>query len=283
MLSHFVFFRQDDEDGERSSFGRAAAKVESQGIVSAFNPDARLISFLSGLLLSQPVLTVIDNKEEVQSNLLEAWSVGLLSSSIPWRMICSFTVSGILNLNPKLFPGVLTSNTIAAFFGRLPSTVARRVWAERAALPVCSRFVQAMVELLTSVKRAVGEVYAGGLPPHFERFWTRTLVDAATPVPFTPTIVNDAESLPRLSTAESRSFSSNAKCWEAYDGWVSSDEAWDVWLGSVEYMAVEWKPPAKSAVRALMDAGKLVCKSLHAHRIAANYVCSLTQEKGRRF
>ena len=43
--------------------------------------------------------------------------------------------------------------------------------------------------------------------------------------------------------------------WEAEEGWVSSDAGWEIWTGTVEYMAVEWKTPSRSAVRTLMDGG----------------------------
>ena len=78
----------------------------------------------------------------LQSEMAEAWSLGLLSASLPWRMICAFTVAGILNSNPSVFPGILgSSSTLARYFVRLPSTVFRRVWAERAAVSNQNQFV----------------------------------------------------------------------------------------------------------------------------------------------
>ena len=73
----------------------------------------------------------------------------MLSASLPWRMVCAFTVAGILNKCPEaLLEAVSLFPTLARYYGRLESTVARRVWAERAAVPVCSRYVQAMICLL---------------------------------------------------------------------------------------------------------------------------------------
>jgi len=87
--------------------------------------------------------------QSVLQDLFEAWSIGLLSASLPWRMVCAFTVAGTLNKSPMaLLHSVSSFPTLARFYGRLESTVARRVWAERAAVPVCSRYAQAMIECL---------------------------------------------------------------------------------------------------------------------------------------
>merc|ERR1712194_478746 len=39
------------------------------------------------------------------------------------------------------------------------------------------------------------------------------------------------------------------------DGWVSSDRGWELWTGTMERFAVEWKSPSQSAVRTLMEGG----------------------------
>lgn len=88
---------------------------DGDGAVSA---DARLIAFLSGLLLSKP-LQSIGNFDGIQQDLFEAWSVGLLSASLPWRMICAYTASGILNQNPSILSTPLNETpTLARYFGR---------------------------------------------------------------------------------------------------------------------------------------------------------------------
>ena len=200
-----------------------------------FAADARLISFCSGLLLSRPLQSVRD-VEMIQQGLFEAWSVGLLSASLPWRMICAFTAAGILSQNQKVFmPSLKRRPSLVRYFGRLQSTVTRRLWAERAAVPVCSRYAQALVELLTSVNRSVkDEVH---LPKEFSRLWGKIQVDAATPIPF-------------ISMADDRSES-----WESTEGWVSSDSGWEVWTGVVEIKPIDWKVPTRSNVRSLMDGG----------------------------
>ena len=179
--------------------------------------------------------------DDVQCELAECWSVGLLSASLPWRMICAYTVAGILNENPQALASILScSPTLLRYFGRLPSTVTRRIWAERAAAPVCSRYVQSMVELVAAVRRATQLI--DPLPEEFLSRWCHTDVDSATPVPFELSV------LPVSNRVTSN--------WESDEGFISSDSGWEVWVGSVELPAVKWKTPTRSGVRALVDAGQ---------------------------
>lgn len=214
-------------------------KPESEFVEQA---DARLASFLTGLILTvSRRLPVSGNGDEIMGELAQAWSVGLLSASLPWRMICAFTVAGIINEKPQSFHYViLDSTTLCRYYGRLPSTVARRMWAERAAVPVCSRYIQAMIELLTAVNRAVGQAFS--LPEEFSKYWWKVQVDAATPLP-----LDNALQAP-LDGA-------GTPDWQSRDCWVCSDSDWEVWTGVVEYRPVEWKTPPRSSVHALMDGG----------------------------
>lgn len=203
-------------------------------------PDARLVSFFSGLVISKPVEEIIGVGKycQILEDLFQAWSIGLLSASLPWRMVCSFTAAGILNKYPGALPEAVSCfPTLARYFGRLESTVARRVWAERAAVPVCSRYVQSMIELLSAVKQAASSL---DLPSDFMQFYGKWSVDAATPLPLQLTPNSD----------------SLLKYWESDEGWISSDTGWEVWTGHVEYMAVNWKAPSRSAVRSLNDSGE---------------------------
>jgi len=191
-----------------------------------FAPDARLASFWTGLLLSPPVLSQVDDHDGLVSKLFEAWSIGLLSASAPWRMVCAFTASGILNLCPTAIDRCTSRlPTLFSYYSRLESTVARRVWAERAAFPVCSRYVQAFVELLSTVR----------VTPWFVRYKRALAVDAATPLP--------------LKCKKSEN-------WEWEESWISADKGFEVFTGTVEYMAVEWKAPTPSPAQMKMDTGE---------------------------
>lgn len=237
---------EDENDSEKTSSSMQRRSITNKNEESSEQefsklPDARLTSFFTGLLLSKFVQKSVQNHSNVQESLFQAWSIGLLSASLPWRMICAFTSAGILEQCPRALSKAIKSlPTLAKFFGRLESTVARRVWAERAAVPVCSRYVQSIIELLASVKRAVHD---SELPPEFNKFWGKITVDAATPLP----LKAKESSVPSTS---------DLSCWESDDGWVSSDISWEVWTGTVEYMAVDWKTPSRSAVRTLMDGGE---------------------------
>lgn len=205
-------------------------------------PDARLVSFLTGVLLSKPVSDRLADSENVavRCGLFEAWCIGLLSASSPWRMVCAFTAAGILNTCPMALP-YATSHIpiIARHLGGLESTVLRRTWAERAAVPVCSKYSQALMELLTSVKRALRLCPNTSLSSCIK-------VDAATPLPFTPS----------CNHAKSDIEASECKSWECSEGWVISNTGWEIWTGTVEVMEVEWKTPPRSIVRTLMDGGE---------------------------
>jgi hypothetical protein len=223
---------KDDEDLTRRSSKEKKSKIEMD--VGPY-PDARFVSFLTGLFLSKPVSKTIENFEEYQIELFEAWSVGLLSASLPWRMICALTTAGILNQCSSALPVVVKSfPTISRYYSRLRSTVSRRIWAERAAVPVCSRYCQAMVELLCSVTRVVNNE-GRMLPISFMTAWEKIVVDAATPLPMPET--------------------KNGCNWEVDDSWVSSDRGWEIWTGVMKRFAVDWKSPTQSAVRTLMEGG----------------------------
>ena len=229
----------DKPTGSISSHGRLRTEVSESDFGSL--PDARLTAFLTGLLLSEPVQSATTIEIEViQKDLFEAWSIGLLSGSLPWRMVCAFTAAGILNMNPSVLPIALRATpTLARYYGRLESTVARRLWSERAALPVCSRYAQSLVELLTIVQQSVS-TYAE-FPSEFCGSWGSISVDAATPVPLKP--------------YTGKPVAPNAEFWESDESWIASDLGWEVWTGTVTYHQVEWKTPCRSSVRTLMDSG----------------------------
>lgn len=243
--THQLFLLQNENDSENvSATDRPAIKTRRMvQHCAALNPDARLASYLTGLLLSSRSQIGADEFSYLQGQLASAWSIGLLSASMPWRMISGFTVAGILNQNPGVLSILLSySPTVTRYFGRLPSTTARRIWAERAASPICSRYTHAMLELLTSVQRAIHSSLE--LPEDFTRYWYQTNVDAATPIPL--------QSILQSSITESASSSS----WECGEGFMSRDDSWVVWTGAVDYLPIDWEVPSRSAVRSLMDAGE---------------------------
>jgi len=225
---------EDDLDMSNANLKRQGNAKDTDDKSKIHQPDARLTCFLTGLLLSRPVQKCLSDKTQLYQNLFEAWSIGLLSASAPWRMVCALTVSGILNESPHSFTPVGSYLPVMKnYFERLQNTVLRRVWAERAAVPICSRYVQAQIELLASVRRSsLLTMSANNL-----------LVDAATP-------------LPSCALEKEAVAIENNVSWEWEEGWVESDAGWEVWVGSVECMAVDWKTPSRSAVRTLMDGGE---------------------------
>jgi hypothetical protein len=217
-------------------------KSESHSDVETmpFQPDARLASFLTGVLLSTSVQACTEESEDLHESLLGAWSIGFLSASIPWRMVCSLTAAGILNSKPSALSKVLSrSTTLSALYGRLESTVARRIWAERAAYPVCSRYVQAIVELLVAVRRAVDIEY--GMPEDvFNSLWRKVRLEAACPR--SGSIQTKAPESP-----DSDPF------WEQNQGWLPNEE---VWSGELVCHEVDWMKPHRSGARSLTEGGE---------------------------
>lgn len=226
-------------------------RSQSNSDQNSIAPDARLVSFLSGALISVPVCEQLSDSENiaVRCSLFEAWSIGLLSASAPWRMVCALTSAGILNICPEAL-AYATSRipTIANYIGRLQSTVLRRTWAERASVPVCSKYAQALIELLTSVKHAIRICPDATCLPNCISSMS-IQVDSATPLPFSPSCNHN-------QTSDNSGTISECKSWECSEGWVLSNTGWEIWTGTVEIMAVEWKTPARSGVRTLMDSGE---------------------------
>jgi hypothetical protein len=217
-----------NENKETKEYTKEEELVE---ISNMPQPDARLASFFTGLLITCA--------NDVHQSLFEAWSVGMLSASVPWRMICAFTAAGILEQRPDVFSDVLKVPTLRRYFSRLRDTVARRVWAERAASPVASRYLQAILQLLCSVNNAVAMARKDSLPNDFLGRWNRVEVDAATPLPLFQTHDTKME-----------------EGWEVAEGWISSDRGWEMWSGTIHRMTKNWTAPPTSAVRTLMEGGE---------------------------
>lgn len=230
-----ILLKDDDVDDSGGKSGQQAGNEARPN-----QSDARLTCFLTGLLLS--AVGQSTNRQYLMESLLQGWSIGLLSASAPWRMVSALSSAAILNLCPESLTGAIKAlPTVANYFSRLLSTVTRRMWAERAALPVCSRYAQAMIELLSSVRTAV-ELCQGSPAP---LLGSEISVDAATPIP-----------IKRSIEANSSEAEGNGESWEWDEGWVSSDSGWEVWTGTLEVKVADWKAPSRSAVRTLMDGGE---------------------------
>ena len=190
-------------------------------------PDARFVSCVTGILMNSPIKSQAASGQ-LEEGLFQAWSVGLLSASLPWRMVSAFTACAILERNPTVFATALTP-TLARYYGRLHGTVARRAWAERAAYPVCSRYFQSMLELLFSVRKSVAN--SSDMPSEFTDYWRKYEVEASSP-----------RCLPLPSDASSH--------WQSEEGWIANEE---IWTGCLTYSELSWTKPGRSSVRPLTD------------------------------
>ncbi len=176
----------------------------------------------------------------VADSLFLSWSIGLLSASAPWRMICAMTASSILNISPKSLQALPSSqSTIRNYYSRIFSTVSRRMWAERSALPICSLYIQSFIDLSSSVRKAKNIDPKLAIAPTL-----KIKVDAATPIPFV------------LKEKIIKENSNPSNSWEWDEGWLNCDAGWELWTGYIEYHAVDWTTPSRSAVRSLTDGGE---------------------------
>jgi len=90
------------------------------------------------------------------------------------------------------------------------------------------------VELANAVGNSIS---SNKLPEEFHVLWERVDVDAATPLP-------------------TKKSESTCVGWEAEEGWVSSNDGWDIWVGNVGHESMNWKPPPTSSDHRLMDGGE---------------------------
>ncbi len=207
-------------------------------------PDARLASYLTGLLLSAPVCTSISDTGDLKNlycNLFEAWSIGLLSVSAPWRLLCAYIAAGILNLCPAALEWTASRfPSLRQVYLNLESFVARRLWAERAALPICSQYAQSYVDLWTSVHNSKWQALRGKLN-----------VDSATPIS-----ISSGKNMPTSEEIGDYTLTSMPKSWEASEGWVCCDSVWEIWTGVLQVFPVEWTCPPLYTGQPLIDGGE---------------------------
>ena len=134
----------DDDDDGPDNFSSSPLNPSRNSIgVGIGGGDIRFASWLSGLLLS-----TFKGAEgaEVRQRLFEGWAGGLLSPSMPFRMISANHSSVLLREGATL--SAVSEPKVKDFFKRLTEMTVRRIWAERAAAPVYSKYLQALVELL---------------------------------------------------------------------------------------------------------------------------------------
>lgn len=145
-----------------SGVGKAAPKSNSnfQGRfhVTSTGGDIRLSSWLTNALLTSVLTT--SHRDPVLTSLFNSWAKGLLSPSMPFRMLSCAHCAGILNAwgarAPALLNDVVKPGLVARYLRRLGRIVERRIWAERAQAPVYSKYLQLMVELLVAVEHNGG-------------------------------------------------------------------------------------------------------------------------------
>lgn len=200
-------------------------------------PDARLICFLTGIIVTHvSSIPCPKRRNETLQQLFHLWSIGLLSKSMPWRMICTMTLCSILNLGQEMdiadfFSSSLTS--VRNILEDIGSSVARRIWAERASFPICSRYLQSNVETACCLYNTLDQRNI------CFKYGDEILEDATTP-----------------TSLHFEHTTSNSSSWEQDEGWLCSDRNWHVWFGTVEYFPIEWTFSQRTATRSLLDSGE---------------------------
>lgn len=224
---------------KKDDSSNATNNNEQYEVMKRREADARLICFFTGLLITNlhaDPSNDCEAKHRIMCSLFEAWSLGLLSRSVPWRMVSAMTVSSLLSSWPESCSFCLPTLTpIQRFYETLESYVSRRMWAERAALPVCSRYLQSLIELFSNVY---------SFPSLRGRLSTNFRVDASTPC------------VTHFNGLTSSHMQVLDNYWESDEGWICSDNSWEIWVGTVEYFSVDWTFPGRCSVRSLMDGGE---------------------------
>lgn len=212
-------------------------EVDSTTLEMEKVPDARLICFLTGIIVTHASsMSCPNRRNETLQQLFQLWSIGLLSKSMPWRMICTMTLCSILNLGQEMDITYFISSALTSVSNILEdigSSVARRIWAERASFPICSRYLQSNVEIACCLYNTLHQRNI------CFKYGDEILEDAATP-----------------ASLHFEHTTCNSSSWEQDEGWLCSDRNWHVWLGTVEYFPVEWTFPQRATTRSLLDSGE---------------------------
>ncbi|GMH85202.1 hypothetical protein TrST_g10915 [Triparma strigata] len=158
-IARVASFGEDGEDGDqRDKDGGLGYRGSSRGAASigvgVGGGDVRFASWLTGLMM-----TVFRDSEDMAEVLFGLWSPGLLSSSMPFRLISQSHVAALLRHSDFPLPKV---GVIRRWFQRLRSRVVRRLWCERASAPVYSRYLQTLIELLVVSKDRMLKDERGG-------------------------------------------------------------------------------------------------------------------------
>jgi hypothetical protein len=122
--------------------------------------------------------------------------------------------------------------------GRLRGMALQRVWAERADHPIYSRYAQALIELVSSIKLA-----EASLPPSLPSSSSSSssmVSDPSFPLEPPPLPSDDAEEQQHEQFQQQQ-----PRCREWEEGLVASDEGWEIWSGTVTQQAVSWKKPQR--------------------------------------
>ena len=135
----------DDNEGRDRDGGYRSSRGASIG-VAVGGGDIRFVSWLSGLLMTVFGGSEVEN---IAETLFHLWCPGLLSSSMPFRLITQSHVAIFLNHSDFDLP---KNGAVRRWFSRLRGRVVRRLWCERASAPVYSRYLQTLVDLLVASK-----------------------------------------------------------------------------------------------------------------------------------
>jgi hypothetical protein len=217
--------------------------------------------------------TAAAEPQTIAGKLLLAWRQGLYSPNMSLKLLAASVISSVLQElafggGPRGVSPVPNLQEAERCLAKLPllrlsALAVARIWKERAALPICSRYLQGLVELAATLS-AVDEAVSGTSSSSSSSSGTSSSAvprllqaqqqqgDASMPRPL-PVQRSTATSTDN-SAATGASAATAASCSREWDdAFVLSDAGWTVWSGLVTVTPTRWQHPPHTA--ALLSSG----------------------------
>jgi hypothetical protein len=208
--------------------------------------------------------------QSIAGQLLLAWSQGLHSPNMSLKLLAASVTSSVLQElafgGPRGASPVPDLQEAARCLIKLPlcrlsALAVARIYKERAALPICSRYLQGLIELAATVS-AVSEAmnFAGtGTSSSSSNSAVPRLLqaqklqgDSSMPRPLPAQ--RSTTSTTSSTTAATTTAAAAASCSREWDeAFVLSDAGWTVWSGRVTIAPTRWQHPPHTA--ALLSSG----------------------------
>jgi hypothetical protein len=213
--------------------------------------------------------------QTIAGKLLLAWRQGLYSPNMSLKLLAASVISSVLQElafggGPRGVSPARNLQKTERCLAKLPllrlsALVVARIWKERAALPICSRYLQGLVELAATLS-AVDEAVSGSSASSSSGTGSCSSAvprllqaqqqqgDSSMPRPLPAQRGTATATAAAAATASATSAAVAASCSREWDeAFVLSDAGWTVWSGLVTVAPTRWQHPPHTA--ALLSSG----------------------------